>query len=124
MTINHQPSAMTRGDRLCGVVVLGALVLASCGASTRQAELRQIPNQNVLLITIDTLRADALGSYGGPAATPALDRLAAGGVRFDFAHAHAVTTLASHTSVLTGTYPFRHGVRDNSGFRLAPDART
>ena len=69
-------------------------------------------------ITIDTLRADALGCYGGPAATPALDRLAAEGVRFDFAHAHAVVTLPSHASILTGQYPFQHGLRDNSGYRL------
>ena len=88
------------------------------------ADLRPIPNQNVLLITIDTLRGDALGSYGGPARTPALDRLAAEGVRFDFAHAHAVLTLPSHTSILTGLYPFQHGVRENSGYRLAPNAQT
>jgi arylsulfatase A-like enzyme/Flp pilus assembly protein TadD len=89
-----------------------------------QADLHPIASQNVLLITIDTLRADALGCYGGPAATPALDRLAAGGVRFDFAHAHAVVTLTSHASILTGTYPFQHGIRDNSGYRLKTDART
>jgi arylsulfatase A-like enzyme/Tfp pilus assembly protein PilF len=89
-----------------------------------QADLRPIAGQNVLLITIDTLRADALGSYGGRAATPALDRLAADGVRFDFAHAHAVLTLPSHTSILTGTYPYEHGVRDNSGYRVSPNART
>ena len=58
------------------------------------------------LITIDTLRADALGCYGGPAATPALDRLAADGVRFDFAHAHAVITLTSHASILTAPIRF------------------
>ncbi len=103
---------------------LGALMLASCARSAPQADLRPIPAQNVLLITIDTLRADALGSYGGPAATPALDRLAAEGVRFDFAHAHAVVTLASHASILTGTYPFQHGIRDNSGYRLPAGART
>ena len=62
--------------------------------------------------------------YGGRAATPALDRLAAAGVRFDFAHAHAVMTLPSHASILTGQYPFQHGMRDNSGYRLPPDART
>ena len=103
---------------------LGALMLASCARSAPQADLRPIPAQNVLLITIDTLRADALGSYGGPAATPALDRLSAEGVRFDFAHAHAVVTLTSHASILTGTYPFQHGIRDNSGYRLAAGART
>ena len=83
------------------------------------ADLRPIAGQNVLLVTIDTLRADALGSYGGPAATPNLDRLARQGVRYDFAHAHAVVTLPSHASILTGRYPFEHGVRDNSGYRLA-----
>ena len=89
-----------------------------------QADLRAIAGQNVLLITIDTLRGDALSCEGGPAATPNLDRLAASGVRFDFAHAHAVITLPSHTSILTGLYPYQHGVRENSGYRLEPNART
>jgi arylsulfatase A-like enzyme/Flp pilus assembly protein TadD len=83
-----------------------------------QADLRRISAQNVLLITIDTLRADAMSSYGGPALTPALDALARDGVRFTFAHAHAVLTLPSHTSILTGLYPYQHGVRDNSGYRV------
>jgi arylsulfatase A-like enzyme/Tfp pilus assembly protein PilF len=81
-------------------------------------------NRNVLLVTIDTLRADALGSYGGAAATPNIDRLAADGLRFTAAHAHSVVTLPSHTSILTGVYPFVHGVRDNAGYRLAPGATT
>ena len=76
------------------------------------------PDQNVLLVTIDTLRADALGAYGGRAVTPNLDALAAHGARFDFAHAHAVVTLASHASILTGRYPYEHGIRDNTGYRL------
>jgi arylsulfatase A-like enzyme/Flp pilus assembly protein TadD len=76
------------------------------------------PDRNVLLVTIDTLRADALGSYGGRATTPNLDALAVHGARFDFAHAHAVVTLVSHASILTGTYPYEHGVRDNTGYRL------
>ena len=59
--------------------------------------------------------------YGG-AATPAIDALPSRGVRYDFAHAHAVVTLPSHASILTGLYPFQHGIRDNSGFRLDPDA--
>ena len=81
-------------------------------------------DQNVLLITIDTLRGDALGSYGGRAATPNLDRLAQDGIRFTFAHAHAPITLPSHASIFTGRYPFEHGVRDNAGFRLDPSAVT
>lgn len=81
-------------------------------------------DQNVLIITIDTLRGDALGSYGGRAATPNLDALAGDGVRFTFAHAHAVVTLPSHTTILTGRYPFEHHVRDNAGFRLDDSAET
>ncbi len=68
-------------------------------------EFVRTANQNVLLITLDTVRADVLGCYGGQAETPNLDRLAADGVRFDFAHAHAVLTLPSHASILSGLYP-------------------
>lgn len=75
---------------------------------------------NVVLVTIDTLRADMLSCYGGPVPTPNLDALAAHGARFTFAHAHAVVTLVSHTTILTGRLPYEHGVRDNSGFRV-PD---
>jgi arylsulfatase A-like enzyme/Tfp pilus assembly protein PilF len=82
------------------------------------------PDRNILLVTIDTLRADALGAYGGRASTPNLDRLAAQGVRFDFAHAHAVVTLVSHASILTGRYPYEHGIRDNTGYRLDPAQTT
>ena len=65
-----------------------------------------------------------MSSAGGLAATPNLDRVAHAGLRFDFAHAHAVVTLPSHASILTGMYPFEHGIRDNTGYRLAPDAMT
>jgi arylsulfatase A-like enzyme/Flp pilus assembly protein TadD len=86
--------------------------------------LRTDPDQNILLVTIDTLRGDALSSYGGPAATPNLDRLASHGARFTFAHAHAVVTLPSHTSILSGLLPYEHGMRDNSGFRVRPGTPT
>jgi arylsulfatase A-like enzyme/Flp pilus assembly protein TadD len=75
---------------------------------------------NVLLITIDTLRADAVGAYRrtGGGVTPWMDRLAAGGVRFTNAYAHNVVTLPSHANILSGRLPPDHGVRDNSGFRF------
>ena len=82
------------------------------------------PQQNVLLVTIDTLRGDALGCYGGPARTPHIDAMATAGVRFSFAHAQAVVTMPSHASILTGTYPFQHGYRENSGYRLKPGMPT
>jgi arylsulfatase A-like enzyme/Flp pilus assembly protein TadD len=81
-------------------------------------------DQNVLLVTIDTLRADALSSYRGPARTPNLDRLAEHGARFTFAHSHTVVTLPSHTSILSGLLPYEHGMRDNSGFRVRPGTPT
>ena len=88
-------------------------------------EVRREPGLSVLLVTIDTLRADALGCYGKPgAATPWMDRLAAAGVRFDDAHAHSVVTLPSHANILSGRYPTDHGVRDNAGFRAPSDLET
>jgi len=86
----------------------------------RAFALRSTPDRNVLIVTIDTLRADALGSYGGAAATPNLDRLASGGARFTSAHSHAVVTLPSHASILGGRYPYEHGIRDNTGYRWNP----
>jgi len=83
------------------------------------------PRPDVLLITVDTLRADAPGFAGNErVATPTLDRLAASGRWFPFAHAHNVVTLPSHANLLTGLYPYQHGVRDNSGFRLPADVAT
>ncbi|HEX6200396.1 MAG TPA: sulfatase-like hydrolase/transferase, partial [Thermoanaerobaculia bacterium] len=83
------------------------------------------PVRDVLLVTVDTLRADALGFAGNArAATPALDRLAAAGRSDSRAHAHNVVTLPSHANILTGRLPFEHGVRDNSGFVLPEDVPT
>jgi arylsulfatase A-like enzyme/Tfp pilus assembly protein PilF len=74
---------------------------------------------NVLLITIDTLRWDHVGAYGASdVTTPALDGLAARGVRFETAIMHAPLTAPSHASILTGLTPIRHGVRDNGAFVL------
>jgi len=74
---------------------------------------------NVLLVTIDTLRADRVGAYGSPLGiTPTLDRFAAEGVRYEIARAHVPLTLPSHTTVMTGRYPFANGVRDNGSFRF------
>lgn len=112
--------------RLLGAVAACLLVAAAAAWWSLRGgyTILTTPDQNVLLVTIDTLRADALGSYGGRAATPHLDRLAAEGARFTFAHAHAVVTLPSHTSILTGRLPYEHGIRDNSGYRVAPGTST
>ena len=99
--------------RLAGGLV-GAVVLLSLLGAVAPAQ-----HPDILLITIDTLRADAPGFAGNRLdPTPVLDRLAARGRVFTNAHAHNVVTLPSHTNILTGLYPYQHGVRDNSGFRL------
>lgn len=80
---------------------------------------------HVLLVTIDTLRADRLGCYGHAAArTPVLDALASRGVRFATAVAHTPLTAPSHASILSGLTPPRHGVRDNGGFTFPEDLPT
>jgi arylsulfatase A-like enzyme/Flp pilus assembly protein TadD len=72
------------------------------------------PKSNVVLITIDTLRADRLGCYGyTKAQTPNLDRIAAQGVLFTNAVSHVPLTRPSHASIFTGLYPFQHGIHDN-----------
>ncbi|HXV60674.1 MAG TPA: sulfatase-like hydrolase/transferase, partial [Vicinamibacteria bacterium] len=80
---------------------------------------------NVLLLTLDTLRADRLGAYGyALAETPNLDALAADGTLFENAIAQVPLTLPSHTTLFTGTYPVGHGVRDNGGYVLGDDLAT
>ena len=81
--------------------------------------------RDVVLVTIDTLRYDATGFDGNrKGTTPNLDRFAREGRVFSFAHGQNVLTLPSHTNILTGLYPYQHGVRDNSGFRLSPKVET
>ncbi|MBA3886435.1 MAG: sulfatase [Acidobacteria bacterium] len=81
--------------------------------------------RNVLLITLDTVRADRLGAYGyAGARTPHLDALASRGVRFDDAVAPSPITGPSHAAMFTGLYPGRLGVRDNATTPLPDDAVT
>lgn len=79
-------------------------------------------NLNVLVIVIDTLRADHLGCYGyGAIETPNIDALAQEGVRFNQVASAIPLTLPSHCSIFTGTYPLFHLVRDNGGYYLDED---
>ena len=97
--------------------ILGAALLAAVSCSRLSPVSRGAP---VVLICVDTLRADRLPVYGyGKVATPAIDLLARDSIVFDNALAHVPLTLPSHVSLFTGLLPFQHGVRDNLGFRLA-----
>lgn len=107
------------------LAVVGAGFLAWRWWQARPAEVRREAGLSVLLVTIDTLRFDALGAYGERRPTsPWVDRLARAGVRFETAHAHNVVTLPSHANILSGLYPFEHGVRDNAGFRVPAHVET
>jgi len=80
---------------------------------------------NLLLVTLDTTRADRIRCYGNrDIETPTLDRLAQAGVLFSQALAPTPTTLPSHATILTGLYPVHHGVRANGVFRLSRANRT
>ena len=103
-----------------------ALLIALCSACTKGPSQQAAPTpatRHLLLITIDTLRADRVGAYGYRSArTPAIDTLAARGARFDSAFSSAPITLTSHATIMTGRYPPGHGARHN-GMRLDPPFR-
>lgn len=104
------------------------LVLASLGLPlllTAAPTESPSPRFNFLLITIDTLRADRVGSYSDRhAPTPQIDSLASRAVVFTRAFSHCTTTLPSHASILLGTTPSYHGVHDNVNFVVRGDFLT
>jgi arylsulfatase A-like enzyme/predicted Zn-dependent protease len=80
---------------------------------------------NFILITVDTLRADRISCYGFPRIkTPTIDNFAQQGIKFERCISQTPLTLPSHTSLLTGTYPTFHGVRDNGGFLVPQELTT
>jgi arylsulfatase A-like enzyme/Tfp pilus assembly protein PilF len=84
-------------------------------------KVKRDSNLNVLLVTLDTTRADRIGCYGyAKAKTPNLDFLALNGVRFSNAYSQVPLTLPSHCSILTGTYPIYHQVHNNGSYYLSP----
>jgi tetratricopeptide (TPR) repeat protein len=97
---------------------------AAAGAEATPA-LTATGRTPLLLVTLDTTRADRIGAWGHEAAaTPNLDALAARGARFERAYTPTPLTIPAHASLHTGLYPPRHGVRDNGDFRLSPEAMT
>ncbi len=95
------------------LLTLAMVLTCGCGGPT------PVPPERILLISIDTLRADRVGAYGAVRAhTPHLDGSAAQGVRFDVALSPVPLTLPAHASLMTGLDPPRHGVRHNGVHRL------
>ena len=112
---------MKKSRLVAAAVVLAAIAVAAYA----WLRLARPGPPNILLITLDTTRADRIGAYGyAGARTPVLDALAARGVRFSRAAASAPLTGPSHATILTGLYPPQHGVRDNVVFPLAASHRS
>lgn len=118
----------SRRARLTRVAVLIAGVVALHGTACKPTAAPLDASEgrpNILLVTFDTTRADHIGCYGDhSASTPTLDGLARRGVRYAHCYATAPITLPSHTSVLTGLYPYHHKVRDNGAGPLDPAIET
>ena len=103
---------------IAGLIVVFRILRPAAG-------VKKDPGLNVLIITLDTTRADRLGCYGYPkAGTPNLDALAAGGVRFENATCQVPLTGPSHCSLFTGAYPFVHQVHNNGSYILPPEIQT
>ena len=101
------------------------LVLALAGLACAPKLGTTYPNASVVLISIDTLRADHLALYGyREGRTPNLDRLGREGIVFEDVSSHVPLTLPAHASIFTGLLPPKHEVRDNIGFRLKESHRT
>lgn len=114
---------MQAAGRLAAAMVLG-LTVSACTPPRETPPAPRLtprPGAPVVLISIDTLRADRLPAYGFDGVeTPALDAFGKDAVLFERAYAHYPLTLPSHVALLTGRLPPETGVRDNAGYRLAP----
>jgi tetratricopeptide (TPR) repeat protein len=116
---------LSRPFRYTFILILTALgaTLAAVGG-WRYARASAPASGPIIVISIDTLRADHLPAYGyAKVKTPAIDALAADGVVFERAYSHAPQTLPAHASLLSGRLPFETGVRDNVGFTIKPGER-
>jgi arylsulfatase A-like enzyme/Tfp pilus assembly protein PilF len=105
---------------LCSLALLFA-----CGGDRETPAAAAAPAGDIILITVDTWRADSAGFAGNARVkTPFFDGLAKRGVVFTNAHAHNVVTLPSHVNILTGLNPYQHGVRENAGYVLDDSVET
>jgi len=118
-------AVVSRASALRAASGAAAALLLTTTLAPAACARRDAKRPNVLLVTLDTLRADRIGTYGHAAArTPALDRLAREGIRFDDATSQSPLTGPAHTALLTGVYPTRLGIRINAAAALPEPAVT
>jgi len=116
-----RPAAITSPARIVCSFLMALFLGAECCDRAQALAADSGSGGHVLLITVDTLRADHLGCYGYQRIkTPNIDQLAVDGVRFNRAYAQVPLTLPSHAVILTGTYPMYNTVRDFTGVGLPP----
>jgi arylsulfatase A-like enzyme/Flp pilus assembly protein TadD len=114
----------SRAKETCRALVLAAALPALLAGAGCRGDVAP-GERSVILVTLDTTRADRLGPYGGTAVpTPSLDRVARSGVTFEQAIAPVPLTLPAHSALMTGRYPASLGVRHNGIYRLGDDAST
>ena len=117
--------AIMSAVRSCAAFLFLLLMLSACGGRETPADAGGAAPGDIILVTIDTWRADAAGFAGNARVkTPFLDSLAQRGLVFTNAHAHNVVTLPSHANILTGLNPYQHGVRENAGYVLDEKVET
>ena len=111
---------------IVGLLVLGlqpSSTAASDGISPTSSKVVVSPSRpDILIVTLDTTRADVLGCYGGdPKVSPNLDRIAGRSHVFEQAEASVPQTMPSHTTIFSGLHPFNHGVRKNLAVMVGPE---
>lgn len=122
-----EPGTPARRRAFPKLLLAASLLVASFLAGYLMLRSRPAAREtlNVVLISLDTTRADHLGCYGHPTSiTPNINRLAAEGTLFTQCTSVAPSTLPAHASLLTGTYPFIHGARVNGNFELSEENAT
>lgn len=109
-------SGLTPTSFLRAAIVAATAVATGCGGATTSEPRRPAARPSILLITLDTTRADAIGPEAIGVSTPAFNAIAARGRRFRQAYATVPETLPSHASMLTGLYPAGHGLHENARY--------
>ena len=105
--------------RFQNIMVLLSFLLSGCRSASLSPQSDTSPS--VLVITLDTTRADRLSPYGGPVSTPIYDKLAQEGSLFTRAYTPCPLTIPAHSTLMTGMSPIKHGVRDNGEFILGDE---
>jgi choline-sulfatase len=100
--------------KLRPLVLVILLFAFECRPNETAVEKPAEPQPDILFVTLDTTRVDAIGPEAKEVSTPAFNALASRGLRFRYAYATVPQTLPSHTSMMTGLYPAGHGIRENA----------